>query len=147
MKILLLLLLSFNSYAAFKVEVKKNSIVKYQAQFKTEALADAWIADNEKKKNGRTSFGLPDRWSRETDGSHTETREVTNSVNETLTEYLLPKNYSVVKVDISAEVAIKEQAENDKKEEIKQVKKILKDITDAPTRRALKLLFKDKYGE
>jgi hypothetical protein len=59
--------------AQVKVEVLNNKSSKvYASKFKTQEEANNWIEDN----RSNNSWGKPDRWLDQTDGTHTQTREV-----------------------------------------------------------------------
>lgn len=156
MKYLLLLLISFNVHAQFKVEVTKNGVVKFGAPFETLELANEWIADNVKVLNGkkhRNSFGLKARWLRK-ELADVATREaVINEyevaaplpdgwvegdelpapiiMQDKVTEYRHPKTYKVKTTDISVEMqAEKDAKEADRLERI-EVKASIQDVNDS----------------
>ena len=113
MKFLLILLLSINTALAWEVSVVNTKTLRqYQAQFETELEADNWI--NAQVKN--ESFGKNEYWSKLTDGSHANSRDIEftniNGEEESYTEYFFPQEYTVTKVDKSAEIAAKKAKEN-----------------------------------
>ena len=124
------------------VENTKNGR-KFGATFKTEALADAWIA----KQTEKRSWGKLDRWEQETDEaqSHTNTREVEYQSQKrdendlpmydenqepimetkTRTEYFFPQEFVVTKEDMTAEVEAEKKKIDDRKKDVKQFKAAL----------------------
>lgn len=106
----------------FKVTITKNGVITNQAQFPTEAEANAWLAQEVANK----SFGKPERWV--TDQQEDVSQAVETRVTElqpeqsvgydadgvitresrpaiSLTEYLLPAEYTVEVTDITAQDA------------------------------------------
>lgn len=130
MKYLILFLITF-SHSAFsavcisgkpcRVVITSPATNGNSALFDTKEEAEGWVAENEKILYGqiyRNSFGIAN-----------------------------PQNYTVTYIDISTEV---QEAKSDRESritEIVAVKKIIKNIPSGPTKRAIILLFKDKYGE
>lgn len=80
-----------------QISIKKQGVITNQAKFKTQAEADAWLAQEESNQ----SFGKLNRWAREDKNSEaTQTREVTD-IDGTHTEYFIPKKYVVVVEDVT----------------------------------------------
>lgn len=77
----------------------KEEIQTHSANFETEEIVQEWL-DNHIANN---TFGKPDRWERETDGTHTEERTVTPEIGEEYTEYFFPCEYTYEITDITAE--------------------------------------------
>ena len=112
----------------FKVIVTKNE--KTIAEFirLTEEIANAEIA----KIIKNNSWGKPDRWLTETDGTHTTSREIEIEIGsnmETITEYFFPKEYSYTISDITAQ-HLAEQSRNARIETSKKVRALCDNILD-----------------
>ncbi len=90
-----------------KINILKNGQVTNSATFDSQELADAWLAREEANR----SFGQLERWVRDDQdvSSAIDTREISPEGEEPYTEYLLPKEYEVEVVDVTAQVA-QEQA-------------------------------------
>jgi hypothetical protein len=105
--------------------MKKISIInnvngrQFGAQFETQELAQAWI-DQQVAKN---SWGKPDRWLQETDGTHSDVR-VVESDEGNYNEYFFPCDYEISIVDISEEYDRKQRLANLKKDAAKNIKDI-----------------------
>lgn len=100
MKYLILLLISFNAFAEWRID-----IVNYEGQsmskdgFATEIDADAYIVKFKSK------WGKDERWERVTCDGVISTREVEDIIEGTVTEYRCPQTYTVTKTDITAQRA------------------------------------------
>lgn len=79
------------------VTVLDGSIEYGGKVFDTISSANNWI----QKQVDNNSWGKPDRWELETDGTHTNTREVDNGLGETITEYFFPAEYTYEIHDIT----------------------------------------------
>lgn len=93
-----------------RIKAIKNGKVSNQAEFADDAEAAAWLAEMIQTN----SFGLPERWidgSRLSDAEKAlaiETRVVTGSLGEGITEYKFAAEYSVIEEDLTAGIAAKD---------------------------------------
>lgn len=90
-----------------KIIVKKlNGTLVHEGilDFETQEKENAWFNQN----INSNAWGKPDRWETETDGTHAETREVSNEFG-AFTEYFFPAEYTYTIEDITQEYE-KEQA-------------------------------------
>lgn len=71
----------------FKTTTSKG----HKAFHETLEQADEWIS----QCVANNSWGFPDRWLHETDGTHTKTREIVGEI-ESHTEYFFPAEYTIV---------------------------------------------------
>lgn len=120
--ILLTLLISFNSYASYKVAiVNEYGQSMSKTGFETEADAQVY------KDRVKHKWGREDGWYRKPCVDVSETREVVDSFD-TYTEYHCPKNYSAVTSPIEGWQAKidKEAADKIKIEELKVKDKSMK---------------------
>jgi len=112
MKYLILMLISFNSYADVKIDISRSNGGKYGASFKTQQLADDWKADN----ISNDSWGKPQRW--ETYLAQTDCLQFRDVVEMVLVDEILtptvigqdcerPAEYTITQTDITAEVNAK----------------------------------------
>ncbi len=101
-----------------KVDIIKNNEIISSANFTTQQLADAWIA----QEAANNSWGKPDRWlsfTGEPEAGYTDTREVEASIEtQNRTEYFYPCEYSINQTDIAAQVA-QEQLNRESEEYLK----------------------------
>lgn len=101
MKFLILFLISFNAMSMIKVDVANNNGKTYSAKFETELLADAWILEQVKKE----SWGS----NKEVEQPNSYFSKCVFAVDEyeedCTTKYYGPDNYSIVKTDISSQIA------------------------------------------
>ena len=142
MKLLILItfLISLNSYADVKIEISNIHGGSFKAKFETQLEADTWVADN----LSNNSWGKPERWVKfEAQNNCLELRDVTDLVDDISIPYpeeipegyqhpqisivmyqecKLPKEYSIVITDVTAEEQAKknkEDADNARIEELK----------------------------
>ena len=169
MKYLLLLLLSFNCFAKYKVDVTNNKGRSFcdkprACVHDTMLEASTWASENANKGD----WGENDRWLRMDVpiAGYTNQREVQDiDSGETYTEYFYPKEYSYTITDISTEIAAEEAEKASENTEKSAVRTLIKDldtkldkkstetVAEYRTRRALLLkriirkLARDIYGK
>jgi len=110
MKYLILILLTFNSYADVKVEITNNvNGRKYGAPFKTQLEADAWKAE----QINDDSWGKKQRWVlKESQTNCLQERDIIPDMGEMHTECELPVDYTITEVDITDDVNAKKAKKN-----------------------------------
>ena len=91
-----------------------------KCDFKTQEKADAWIADN----LSNDSWGKPERWVKFEDQENClETRDILDENDDVIGgESKLPKQYSIVVSDITAEVEAQKAKEDADKLKIDELK-------------------------
>ena len=104
-----ILLISLNTFADVKIEISRDDGRNYGTKFKTQELADAWIADN----IANDSWGKKERFERyEAQTNCLEIVDVTFFDKVEYQNCKLPVEYTIEITDITAEV----EAEKAKKE-------------------------------
>lgn len=128
MRYLLLLLLSFNIFAGhFIVKIKPNNSKHGELSINAQSQEDAknklikWI-ERQKVYKGV--------WSESQDGSIVE-RVTQDLEGNEITQYFKPNNFSVKIKDHTAEHAAEEAEKKARKDEIAQIKKMIKNINDS----------------
>ena len=108
MKLIILLIISFNSYADVEVNISNIFSDTFRGKFKTQLEADAWIADN----ISNDSWGKKARWVRSDSLPNTdsciELKDVIPEIGEQYELCKLDKEYTIVITDITAEVEAEE---------------------------------------
>lgn len=126
MKLLTLLVFTTTLLAQVKVNVEnlKNGR-KFGAKFETLEDANAWINSQRQER----SWGKLDRWVRLEEGMNEDecdqTRQVEPEKGEAYTECLLLQDFIVTIEDISDEVQAKLQEEQERVNEIRQIKQAI----------------------
>lgn len=142
MKYLLILIISFNSYAAWKVEIMNKEDQSMSKEFDTEAELDAYVLDMESKE----------QWGKDVHEAESCLKGFTTQRDDNgTTLYMCNKEYTTTKSDITAEVAVRD-AKDQLKNDIKFGESLYEDITlmiksksgmDKATRRATRASFSD----
>lgn len=91
-----------------KVQIKRQSNVTHEAQFTSQVEVDQWIAQCEAVQ----AWGKPERWLQDTPMNPLSEEEKTRALEqrvsevmgESVTEYLLPAEYSIEIEDVTAKL-------------------------------------------
>lgn len=106
MKYLIFLLITVNVFAEMRVNITNNiSGKEFGAKFKTQELADEWIAG----RISNESWGKKERWERfYLQSECLEVRDVLDELDEVMfQECKMPVQYTIVQTDITVEENIK----------------------------------------